>query len=225
MIAPPTAPSPSRWLRFAMQDRTLLRALEDEQIDGKVLKGATLDIGGGAGFGYVERLRIEGRLDSINIAAEVRPTIVSDLNRPLPVPSASYDNIICFNTLEHVLDERALLAEAFRVLKDDGRFVITVPFLFRRHGNYGDFHRHTAEYWEATLVAAGLPSQSFRILPLIWTPFSSALATLPWFRGGMRGRLAKLVVLGIGLIGRPAAYAADYALGYCIEGVKTRSAV
>lgn len=226
MIVSPPLPSARLWWHFALQDKTLLRSLEDERIRGLNLPGLTLDIGGGQGFGYVDQLQLAGRLDSINLATEVRPTMVADLNAALPIVDATYDNVICFNTLEHIYDERALLAEAIRILRPGGRFVFTIPFLFKRHGNYGDFHRHTAEYWERALVELGLPTQDFQVQPLLWSPLSTALATLPWFRGGWRGRAAKLVVLGLALLGRKSKdlVMSDYALGYFIDGTKPPAA-
>lgn len=197
--------------------------MEDDRLAGLELPGTTLDIGGGRGFDYVQQIRIGGKLDSINIAAAVQPTIVADLNAPLPIADHAYDNVISFNTLEHIYDDRLLLSEILRVLRPGGRFVITVPFLFKRHGNYGDFHRHTAEYWERALCEAGLATTDFRIQPLLWSPLSTALATLPWFRGGLRGRVVKSVVLLFAFLQRRSASEAamaDHALGYYIDGAK-----
>jgi SAM-dependent methyltransferase len=227
VIVDPTLPSVRLWWRLSTQDNTLLRSLENEQIVGLALEGPTLDIGGGQGFGYVDLLQLHGRLDSINLAAEVRPTIVADLNATLPIERDSYQSVICFNTFEHIYNETMLLSESLRVLRPGGQFVFTIPFLFKRHGNYGDFHRHTAEYWERALLDQGLRTQDFRITPLVWSPLSTALATFPWFRGGWRGRIAKLLVLGLGMVGRAnhsglakQSAPADYALGFLIAGRK-----
>lgn len=227
VIIASSAVSLKLWWRLANEDRTFLRVLEDQCIEELELHGATLDIGGGQGFGYIDCLRRHGRLDSINIAAELHPTFVADLNAPLPIHDDAYDNAICFNTLEHVFDERLILAELLRVLRPGGRFVITVPFFFKRHGKYGDFHRHTAEYWERMLCQSGLKTDDFRIQPLLWSPLSSALATLPWFRGGLRGRLAKLVVLSFELLRRRGTRPldhVDHAMGFFIEGAKPAAA-
>lgn len=222
MIIAPPAVSLGSWWRLAVQDKTLLRSLEDDLIARIQLRGKTLDIGGGATFDYVKAITVDGSVESVNMSADVRPTFVADLNAALPFGDAAYDNVICFNTLEHVLDERAILNELLRVLRPGGRFVITVPFLFRRHGNYGDFHRHTAEFWEHILTDHGIASGAFQVQPLVWSPLSSALATLPWFRGGLRGRVVKLAVLAMPLLygrqgGRPDT---NYALGYYIDGWK-----
>ena len=44
-----------------------------------------------------------------------------------PVPSATFDAIICIHVLEHVKDDRGAMRELFRVLKPGGWALISVP--------------------------------------------------------------------------------------------------
>lgn len=119
------------------------------------------------------------------------------------------------------------MRELFRVLRSGGRFVVTVPFLFPRHSRYGDFHRHTAEYWEKEFCEMGLDTKDFIIKPLLYSSLSSVLATLPWFRGGILGKLIKGIVLLALLLRRrrkqftkALAGGVDYAMGFYIDGIK-----
>ncbi|WP_200385800.1 hypothetical protein [Rhodocyclus tenuis] len=105
---------------------------------------------------------------------------------------------------------------------------MTVPFLFPRHGRYGDFHRHAAEYWEKELCELGLDTNDFIIKPLSYSPLSSVLAALPWFLGGIRGKLVKGIVLLAACSRRrrqqskkALAGDTDYALGFYIDGIKS----
>lgn len=45
----------------------------------------------------------------------------------LPVNSGEHDVYVCFETIEHVIDDTALLAEAERVLRPGGTFVCSTP--------------------------------------------------------------------------------------------------
>lgn len=45
----------------------------------------------------------------------------------LPLPESAYDVYVSFETIEHVDDDRALVAEARRVLKSDGLFICSTP--------------------------------------------------------------------------------------------------
>ncbi|MFN4310059.1 MAG: class I SAM-dependent methyltransferase [Ferrovibrio sp.] len=231
MITLPSNVSLKSLWKIANSDKTLLRALEDEKIANLSLEGKTLDIGGGAYFSYVNQIKSDGILHSVNISFEARPTLVADLNSRLPIADGAYDNVVCFNTLEHIYEEHLIFRELLRILKPDGgRFIITVPFLYRRHGKYGDYHRHTAEYWERLLCSLGLQSENFTIQPFVLTPLSSALASLPWFSGGIRGRILKLAVLFLGIFSmkrlrmvNPGHLACDFALGFFIEGRSVNS--
>jgi SAM-dependent methyltransferase len=50
-----------------------------------------------------------------------------DVGRPLPVPDAGFDAVVCLELLEHLMAPLALLGEMRRVLKPDGRAIVSVP--------------------------------------------------------------------------------------------------
>jgi glycosyltransferase involved in cell wall biosynthesis/SAM-dependent methyltransferase len=51
-----------------------------------------------------------------------------DLNQtPLPLADGRFDVVVCLEVLEHVREQRALLAELRRVLKPGGRLIVSVP--------------------------------------------------------------------------------------------------
>lgn len=61
-----------------------------------------------------------------------------------------FDGVICCDILEHAEDPQAVLKECYRVLKKEGKILITVPFQFQPHGDegeikYPDFWRFTAD--------------------------------------------------------------------------------
>lgn len=73
------------------------------------------------------------------------PVVQGDLNRPLPVESASVDCAYAFSVLEHLLMPCAFLAECHRVLRPGGRLVLLTP--------------NISTYFTAALVLAGrMPS-------------------------------------------------------------------
>ncbi len=68
--------------------------------------------------------------------------VVGDAHH-LPFADNTFDSVVCETMLEHVQEPRAVLAEAHRVLKPDGRIYLMVPFLFGFHAAPNDFYRWT----------------------------------------------------------------------------------
>lgn len=231
MILSPQRPTWQRWRRLSTSQYSVLRGLEYERIEGLQLVGRTLDIGGGQRSSYYHLLRIEGNIESVNIDPTMRPTLLADLNHPLPVASACYDNAISLNTFEHILNDVQAIGEAVRVLKAGGHLHIVVPFLYRVHGSPGDYHRHTAFWWKDFLLEHGLAADTLEVEPLMWDPLSSAFSLVEFLFGRFRAIPKKIVMLVSAL--RQArrsgqdrlptssrAHYAEYALGYYIHGVK-----
>jgi SAM-dependent methyltransferase len=62
-----------------------------------------------------------------------------------------FDNIIIFNVLEHIYDDRNALHEMSKILKKDGKIYISTPFLYRYHEAPEDYKRYTVTYFEKLL--------------------------------------------------------------------------
>lgn len=72
-----------------------------------------------------------------------------------PFPDEEFSAAICIETLEHVSEPKAMLAEIFRVLDAGGTLLISVPWSARRHHIPHDFFRYTPEGLNYLLVQAG----------------------------------------------------------------------
>lgn len=75
-----------------------------------------------------------------------------------PAEDASADAVLCTETLEHVFEARAFLAQAARCLKGGGALVLTVPFAARWHFIPYDYWRFTPSSLKMLLEAAGFGS-------------------------------------------------------------------
>jgi len=77
---------------------------------------------------------------------------------PYPLPMAEYDEIYMFHTIEHI-DERehaALLLELRRILKPEGRIVLSYPEFRLVAKNYIDNVNNDRDFWKATIYGRGL---------------------------------------------------------------------
>jgi SAM-dependent methyltransferase len=73
----------------------------------------------------------------------------------LPFPEASFDTVLITQVIEHVADHRAMLAEAFRVLKPNGVLIVSGPMYWPLHEEPYDFFRFTEHGFRWLLETAG----------------------------------------------------------------------
>ena len=118
---PDVAASPSEHLvRFAEALGSVARALDLGCGDGRLTAHLGAEHLTAADVSQVALERARRRLP----AAEL---VHLEPNAPLPLPDATFDLILCAETIEHVQDVQLLLSEARRVLRPGGRLAITTP--------------------------------------------------------------------------------------------------
>ena len=187
-------PSFSRCLGFLKDVRkmSITRALQYEFIKQNPMNGSVLDVGGGEKADYRSWLNCDS-YDSVNIDDSAMPTWVVGVGESIPSTSHCYDTIISFNTLEHIFDTRFVLKEMYRVLKDDGKIVLTTPFLFPIHGHPDDFFRPTPSWYKQMLSEIGF--KNIEVVPLAWGPFTTGqiCSGLPGPIRGLRKQLALVI--------------------------------
>lgn len=76
--------------------------------------------------------------------------LVLDLH-DINIPSGSVGTVIILETLEHVEYPRKALQEAYRILKPDGRLLITSEMKFPIHDAPNDYWRFTPQGFESLL--------------------------------------------------------------------------
>lgn len=124
-------------------------------------RGEVLDVGCAEGL-IRGALRSSTRyvgLDYLTTASALyrtRPDVYGDACR-LPFADASFDSVLLLDVLEHVANPESALAEARRVLRPDGRLVLTIPFAYPLHDQPHDFQRLTEHGLRDRLQRAGLP--------------------------------------------------------------------
>ncbi len=88
--------------------------------------------------------KYDGKGDNIGIQTRTFNTenidIVSDISM-IPVDDNSYDNIICTEVLEHVINPNDAIEEMSRILKPEGKLLIGVPGTSLLH--FSPYHYYT----------------------------------------------------------------------------------
>lgn len=155
--------------------------LGKKQIGKMVRKGTLLDVGcsdKSLRSHISSKIKYIG-LDYLTTASqfyETRPHIYGDA-QALPFLSASIDTVTLLDVLEHIPDASLALAEAFRVLKPNGRVIASMPFLYPIHDEPFDFQRWTTHgikkmvencgFYLENEIAVGSPSQTAALIACI----------------------------------------------------------
>lgn len=98
--------------------------------------GRVLDLG--CAFGFATRIAARRGYETVGVdsspayiararRADHRTTYVQSDAAHVPLPSASFDGLLCLDVLEHVPDERGTLDEIARLLRPGGTLVLSVP--------------------------------------------------------------------------------------------------
>ena len=86
--------------------------------------------------GMIEKAREKLSLDNVTFA-------VADITQPWPGEDQSFDLVVCNLVLEHISDLSFIFAQAFRVLREGGRFFVSELHPFRQYqGTQANFQRN-----------------------------------------------------------------------------------
>jgi SAM-dependent methyltransferase len=84
-----------------------------------------------------------------------RPDLFADASQ-LPLADASVDTVVMLEVMEHLHQPREALREIARVLRPDGRLLLSMPFLYPLHDAPHDYQRLTMHGLIRDVEEAGL---------------------------------------------------------------------
>lgn len=126
-----------------------------------------LDLGGGNG--HLREVMEERGYFYVNVDIKAGSDVVADVHA-LPFKDEVFHLIISKDSLEHFYAPKKALAEAARVLIDQHKFVIIVPWMYPYHGN--DYWRFSYQGLECMLSSSGLRIEKIDTPLWIFTTFS-----------------------------------------------------
>lgn len=136
------------------------------------IKGVVIDLGCGQ-RPYESELKSVAEqylgIDWSNSLHGLHADIVADINKPLPLKSASIDSVVSFQVMEHLCEPQTMLNEACRILKPGGVIFITVPFQWWVHEAPHDYFRYTRYGLEHMLGKAGFANIQIEESTGFWT--------------------------------------------------------
>jgi SAM-dependent methyltransferase len=117
----------------------------------------------------------------------------------LPFPDEGFDLVCAFEIIEHVPDDKAVLKEIGRVLKEEGRFIFSVPLHMEYWSKHDELAGHRCRYdpgaLESLLMEFNLVIERYNITfsprNLWYRNMTAYLATKFWRLGvALEGSLA-----------------------------------
>lgn len=117
----------------------------------------------------------------------------------LPFADESFDAVVCFEVFEHIFNIEEALAEIRRVLKSDGRLLLSIPFAWDEHEVPYDFARYTSYGIAHVLKENGFQViQSTKTGTYVLAIFQMIIAYLHQHvlpRGGVFGKIGQLAII------------------------------
>ena len=128
-------------------------------------RGKVIDIGAGtlAFKSYLEA-KFDNYLSCDITAKDEFPLDFIANAESLPLPSETIDCVFLSAVLEHCPEPKNILNEIHRVLKPDGKLILTVPHIHHIHGEPHDYYRFTRYGLEHLLTKADF--QSISVYPV-----------------------------------------------------------
>lgn len=157
----------SNYYKWATFRRRILDKLQEKY--KYLYKGVVLDIGGRDRGGFKKpKDQVENWIFA-DININHKPDILLDVSDMRQIDSKSIDVINAIELFEHVEKIKTGLKECYRVLKKDGRLIISAPFLFPLHSDPYDFQRWTNYKWRIELEKLGFKIEKIIITGLYYT--------------------------------------------------------
>ncbi len=138
-------------------------------------KGVVLDIGGRDRGKFIKpRLNVKKWIFA-DLNKEYNPDIILDVANMKQIDSNSIDVVNAIELFEHVKEPVKGINECYRVLKKNGVFILSIPFLTHIHADPIDFQRWTFTKWQIELIKVGFKIEKFIIMGKIFTSLAEML--------------------------------------------------
>ena len=165
----------SYYIKSSVRRKALDKLLEKHT---SLYKGIVLDIGGRDRGIFKKPKQKAEKWIFADIESKHKPDIILDVANMENIKTESIDVINAIELFEHVFNINDGISECYRVLKKDGIFILSVPFLFPVHADPFDYQRWTNTKWEKQLKNIGFKVEKIEITGRFFSVMNSMLRNL-----------------------------------------------
>ena len=147
-------------------------ALNKVEISGKII-----DLGAGtpkASYNRFLRFKKPFNVTYTDFYEEGENLVKLNLEEKYSLPDDNFDNILCFNALEHVYNYQNVVTESYRILKDGGTFIGATPFICSYHPSPNDFFRYSKDAIDKIFSKVGFKME--KMVYLGFGPFTASFS-------------------------------------------------
>jgi SAM-dependent methyltransferase len=141
--------------RELSKGRSILRLIHNFFLKKIIINAKTLDIGSKGYYSAYEFIKKDNDCNVVfldNYSSDNKANLIKmNLEEKLLIENNTYDTIVLFNVIEHIENYKQLISETNRILKNNGKLELFVPFLFRYHDDPKDYVRLTHYYLKKIL--------------------------------------------------------------------------
>lgn len=193
--------------------KSVTRAFLNLRLREDVLRGKTVDIGGGDSSDYIGFMRRSDDTEFVSLDIKTDATLDFEKDK-LPIDTNSCDTVLFLNVMEHIFDYHHIAAEVVRIIRPGGKLIGFVPFLMLYHPDHSDYFRYTNE--ALTKIFENTGAQRVTVASIHRGPFiASAQMFLTWLPRLVRVPIfLTALFLDLLFIRYKPVIAERYALGY-----------
>ncbi len=147
--------------------RQILDKLQNKYISE--YRGIVLDIGGRDRGKFKKPKNKVEKWIFADIEQKHNPDIVQDVADMQNIETESIDIVNAIEVFEHVEKINQGISECYRILKKEGKLIMSVPFLYPIHADPYDFQRWTITKWENELTKSGFKIEITEIMGRFFT--------------------------------------------------------
>lgn len=176
--APNVAPWNISFLNWYYLKRSMKRASKNS------IRGICVDIGAG-NSPYKRYLSVDKyiSIDQEDTRAVSYQKNIHSINadaKELPFNPNEIDTVLLNQVLEHVFEYEKVLSEIHRVLKEDGKLIISIPFIFHVHSEPNDYFRFSEYGIKKLLLSKGFKIVDFEYNGYFGTTIVSLTNSFLW---------------------------------------------
>lgn len=150
------------WHRLAYITRALPAAIERGTEQLPITAGGSLLDFGCAEMPYRNLFPADVRYVGADLPGNPAAEVELTTAERLPVEDGSFDAVLSTQVLEHVADPSTYVAECFRVLRPEGRLLLSTHGIMVLHPDPVDYWRWTSDGLRRQIEVAGFRVVSFR---------------------------------------------------------------